>query len=98
MPLLPVGHRLAYAMLQKVHDAEDAVQEAALKVWRDADRFRGGSELRPWFLTIVANESRQRRRNRWRAVCKVAVLHAVATPGEQVGAYAGERRSELRRL
>ncbi len=98
MPLLPVGHRLAYAMLQNAHDAEDAVQEAAFKAWRAADRFRGGSELRPWFLTIVANECRQRRRNRWWSVSKVADLPEIVTPGPEVDSDGAELRSALRRL
>jgi RNA polymerase sigma-70 factor, ECF subfamily len=102
MPLLPVGHRLAYAMLQNAHDAEDAVQEAAFKAWRAADRFRGGSEVRPWFLTIVANECRQRRRNRWWSVSKMAELPEIVTPGPEADADAdadaAELRSALRRL
>jgi RNA polymerase sigma-70 factor (ECF subfamily) len=92
MPLLPVGHRLAYAMLHNAHDAEDAVQEAAFKAWRAADRFRGGSELRPWFLTIVANECRQRRRNRWWSVSKMADLPEIPTPGPEVDADGAELR------
>ena len=98
MPLLPVGHRLAYAMLQNAHDAEDAVQEAAFKAWRAADRFRGGSELRPWFLTIVANECRQRRRNRWWSVSKMADLPEIVSPGPESDADAAELRQALRRL
>jgi RNA polymerase sigma-70 factor (ECF subfamily) len=52
-------------MLKDRSAAEDAVQEAALKSWRKIDRFRYGSELRPWFLAIVANECRTARRSRW---------------------------------
>jgi RNA polymerase sigma-70 factor (ECF subfamily) len=98
MPLLPPAHRLAYAMLQNAQDAEDAVQEAAFKAWRGMDRFRGGSELRPWFLTIVANECRQRRRNRWWSVSKMADLPEIESPGPEAGAEAAELRSALRRL
>ena len=98
MPLLPAGHRLAFAMLQNAHDAEDAVQEAAFKAWRALDRFRGGSEIRPWFLTIVANECRQRRRNRWWSVSKMADLPEIASPGPEADSDAAELRSALRRL
>jgi RNA polymerase sigma-70 factor (ECF subfamily) len=52
-------------MLNDRSAAEDAVQEAALKSWRKLDRFRYGADLRPWFLTIVANECRSARRSRW---------------------------------
>jgi len=43
-------------------DAEDAVQEAMVKAYRHLGRFRPGSPFRPWFLAIVANEARNRRR------------------------------------
>ena len=52
-------------MLNDRTAAEDAVQEAAVKAWRARDRFRPDAELRPWFLTIVANECRSARRARW---------------------------------
>jgi RNA polymerase sigma factor (sigma-70 family) len=70
-PLVPGAQRLAYGMLQNPHDAEDAVQEATFKAWRAYARFRDGGDLRAWFLTIVANECRQRRRNRWWSVVKL---------------------------
>lgn len=71
-PLLPLAHRLAYGMLRSSSEAEDAVQEAALKAWRALGRLRAGSELRPWFLKIVANQCREQRRNRWSSVLRQA--------------------------
>ncbi|HKC18414.1 MAG TPA: sigma-70 family RNA polymerase sigma factor, partial [Candidatus Dormibacteraeota bacterium] len=70
-PLIPGAQRLAYGMLQNPHDAEDAVQEATFKAWRAFSRFREGGDVRAWFLTIVANECRQRRRSRWWSVLKL---------------------------
>jgi RNA polymerase sigma factor, sigma-70 family len=64
-PVLDPAFRLAMTMLKDRSAAEDAVQEAALKSWRKLDRFRYGSDLRPWFLAIVANECRTARRSRW---------------------------------
>jgi RNA polymerase sigma-70 factor (ECF subfamily) len=64
-PVLDPAFRLAMTMLKDRAAAEDAVQEAALKSWRKLDRFRYGSDLRPWFLAIVANECRTARRSRW---------------------------------
>jgi RNA polymerase sigma-70 factor (ECF subfamily) len=78
-PLLPSGQRLAYGLLQNAHDAEDALQDATVNAWRARARLREGAELRPWFLTIVANECRQRLRSRWWSVAKVAELVAVRT-------------------
>jgi RNA polymerase sigma-70 factor (ECF subfamily) len=71
-PLVPAAQRLAYGMLQNAHDSEDAVQEATFKAWRAFPRLREGSNLRAWFLTIVANECRMRRRNRWWSILKLA--------------------------
>jgi RNA polymerase sigma-70 factor, ECF subfamily len=98
LPLVPAGHRLAYAMLQNAHDAEDAVQEATVKAWRAVDRLREGSPLRPWFLTIVANECRQRRRNRWWSVTKVADVSQIVSPELEADENIAELRSALRRL
>lgn len=69
-PLLAAGQRLAFGMLQDAHEAEDALQDATLKCWRFRSRVREGADLRPWFLTIVANECRHRLRSRWWSVRK----------------------------
>jgi RNA polymerase sigma-70 factor (ECF subfamily) len=69
-PHLPGAYRMAYAMLQSAHEAEDAVQEAVLRAWGARGRLRADSNPRPWFLTIVANQCRQLRRNRWWSVLK----------------------------
>jgi RNA polymerase sigma-70 factor (ECF subfamily) len=58
--------RVAY--LISGDEAEDAVQEAALKAWRALRRFRPGAPFRPWLLRIVANEARNRRRSAGRRV------------------------------
>jgi RNA polymerase sigma-70 factor (ECF subfamily) len=70
-PLLEPGYRLAGGMLQDHQAAQDAVQEAAFKAWRKLRQLRDGSEMRPWFLGIVANECRSVRRSRWSSVVKV---------------------------
>src|SRR6202165_5320397 len=70
-PLLEPAYRLAAGMLQDRQLAEDAVQEAAVKAWRKLDQLREGTEMRPWFLGIVANECRTTRRGRWWGVLKI---------------------------
>ena len=60
------AHRLATAMLHDPVAAQDVVQEASIKAWRKIDRLREGTEMRPWFLGIVANECRTALRSRWR--------------------------------
>jgi RNA polymerase sigma-70 factor, ECF subfamily len=65
-PLLEPSFRLACGILLDRAAAEDAVQEATLKAWRALPRLRPGTRsIRPWFLTIVANQCRSMRRSRW---------------------------------
>src|SRR6266542_4802753 len=72
-PLLDPAYRLAAVMLADRTAAEDAVQEAAVKAWRKLRQLRGdATSLRPWFLSIVANECRMARRTRWWSVLKFA--------------------------
>ena len=71
-PLLPLAHRLAIGLLRSRSDAEDAVQSALLNAWRHFGQFRRDSDLKPWLLTIVANECRRQRRNPWWSVIKGA--------------------------
>src|SRR5207245_2084109 len=78
-PLLDPAYRLAAVMLADRSAAEDAVQEGAIKAWRKVRQLRGDiSSLRPWFLSIVANECRMARRTRWWSVIKLADVTAPA--------------------
>lgn len=67
-PLVGKAFRLAYGMLHDTHAAEDAVQEAAIRAWRKLDHLRPGTDMRPWFLGIVANQCRTIARGRWWSV------------------------------
>ncbi len=69
-PVLPLAHRLAVGLLRSPSDADDAVQSALLKAWRHFGQFRPGSDVKPWLLTIVANECRRQRRSPWWSVIK----------------------------
>jgi RNA polymerase sigma-70 factor (ECF subfamily) len=71
-PLFVPAYRLAYGMLRSREEAEDAVQEAALQAWRHRQTFRAGSDARPWFFAIVANQCRSVRRNRWASLIRQA--------------------------
>ena len=83
-PLLDPAYRLAAVMLADRGAAEDAVQEASIKAWRKIRQLRGDTaSLRPWFLSIVANECRMSRRTRWWSVIRLAdVREAESQPGE----------------
>lgn len=47
---------LLFSLLRNEADAEDAAQEAVLKVYRNLHLFRGESQFRTWVLSIARNE------------------------------------------
>ena len=95
-----VALRVGYTIVGD--EAEDVVQEAFVKVARSIDRFRPDAPFRPWLLTIVANEARNRRRSASRRDAlelrvvnrDVTGTRAVAATSEEV-AMANERRRWL---
>ncbi|PKW15314.1 RNA polymerase sigma factor [Saccharopolyspora spinosa] len=48
-------YRVAYRILGDSAEAEDAVQEAWVSVWRSLDRFRGESAPTTWLYRVVTN-------------------------------------------
>jgi RNA polymerase sigma factor (sigma-70 family) len=58
-----IAFRTAYVIARDASDAEDAAQDGFVKAWRALGRFRKGAPFRPWLLSIVANEARNRRRS-----------------------------------
>jgi RNA polymerase sigma-70 factor (ECF subfamily) len=73
-PLVGPAYRLAFSMVRDPSTAEDVVQDAAIRAWRQLGQLRAESALRPWFLRIVANECRRHRKSRWTSVLKMANL------------------------
>lgn len=63
--MLPGLYRLAQSILRHTADAQDAVQQAAVKAWQARDRVRSGNE-RAYFTRIVINECRNIQRQRMR--------------------------------
>jgi RNA polymerase sigma-70 factor (ECF subfamily) len=98
-PVLPAAYRLAVAMLRSKTDAEDAVQEATFKAWRNFGQFRAGADMKRWLLAIVANECRRQRRSRWWSVVRSpANLESRERDEPERSAQAAELRRAVYRL
>jgi RNA polymerase sigma-70 factor (ECF subfamily) len=78
-PHLEAGYRTALAILRNPHEAEDAVQDAAFKAWRQIRQLNEAASARAWFLAIVANQCRSARRTRWWSVLRLPHVE----PGER---------------
>jgi RNA polymerase sigma-70 factor (ECF subfamily) len=74
-PLIEPGFKLAAVMLRDREEARDAVQEACVLAWRRLSQLRGEAQLRSWFLTIVANQCRSKRRTRWWSELRLPLIH-----------------------
>jgi len=55
--------RLAYLFLGDADEAEDVAQESFVRAYLALDRFDTSRSLRPWLLSIAANQARNRRRS-----------------------------------
>jgi RNA polymerase sigma factor (sigma-70 family) len=91
--------RLASAVCGSAGDAEDAAQEAFVKMFYALDTFRPDAALRPWLLRIVANEAKnQHRSGRRRAalVTRSVGLRVAPVPSpEEVVVAEGEADAVL---
>jgi RNA polymerase sigma-70 factor (ECF subfamily) len=93
-----LAFRTAFVIAGDAADAEEAAQDAFVKAHRALGRFRSGEPFRPWLLTIVANEARNRRRTRGRRAA--LALRAAAEPeataeDPEEATLATERRERL---
>jgi len=70
-PHLEAGYRTALAILRNPDEANDAVQDAAFKAWRNLRQLHDAARARSWFLAIVANQCRTIRRGRWWSVLRL---------------------------
>ena len=97
-PLVDQGFRLAFGMLHDREAAEDAVQEATVRSWRKLSNLRPGTEMRPWFLAIVANQCRTVARGRWWSVIRLEETRAAGGGFEDRIVRGADLRSALRKL
>ena len=59
---LPAALRFALRLTRDEHAAEDVVQESLCRVLRQWRAYRGEASFKTWFLQIVVNVDRDRRR------------------------------------
>ncbi|HEV8639123.1 MAG TPA: RNA polymerase sigma factor [Chloroflexota bacterium] len=102
-----IAFRTAYLIAGDAAEAEDAAQAGFVKAFYALGRFRDGAPLRPWLLTIVANEARNRRKASSRRADLAHALSAAAeassvgpasggaAPSPEAAALAAERRDTL---
>ena len=84
LPHLDAAHRLARWLMRHEDDAEDVVQEAALRAFRYFQTFAGGNG-RAWFLRIVRNTCCGR---------QVASCIALTDPFDEEQHSGGQRASD----
>ena len=103
----PMLYRISRSILKDDAEAEDAVQDAYFRAYREIGAFRGDAKLSTWLARIVINESLARLRQRKRTPA-IVTIEADAGRNGAVDAAAveddGDRpesealRSEMRRL
>ena len=98
VPLIDPAFRLACAILMDRGEAEDAVQEAAIRAWKSLHGLRDQRDFRPWFMAIVANHCRSQYRRRWRSVLKLATISGERTDSADRSDDAADVRCALVRL
>jgi RNA polymerase sigma-70 factor (ECF subfamily) len=84
-PLIEPAFKLAVVFLRDPAEAEDAVQEACFKAWKNLRQLRPEASIRPWFLSIVANQARGMRRAWWWSVIRMGSMpEAGHSPGDRL--------------
>jgi len=81
-------YRVAYAVLHHPEEAEDAVQETFIRVWRHARKLAGILNQRAWLARIAWRVACDRRRRR----CEVFVPGEIELPDLPAGGAGAEAR------
>jgi RNA polymerase sigma-70 factor (ECF subfamily) len=97
-PWIEPGYRLAVAMLRDPDEAQDAVQESAVKAWRSLNNLRDSDQARAWFFTIVANQCRSTMRRRWWSVLRFASRNTIASGPEEIAVQSMDIDKAMRSL
>lgn len=89
--------RVCLGMLGNTHDAEDATQDAFIRVFRFLHHW-DGRPLKPWILTIAANVCRNQRASSRLAVALPTELQDRPQPAQPAVALEGAIREGLQSL
>jgi RNA polymerase sigma-70 factor (ECF subfamily) len=93
---LPAITGLARRMLRDDAEAEDAAQEAFLRLWRMASSLEiGASGVRPWLRRVVSNLCIDRIRGSARQTVTDEVPEQIEEPGQLAGIEAAELRTRV---
>ncbi len=90
------AHRAAF-LLGAGEEADDVVQEAFVKAFRNLSRFRVGEPFGPWLLRIVSNETKNLARSRRRRAALTLRLSAAEPGGSEPDGPADEVLAAERR-
>ena len=100
------AYRLAWSLLRNAEDARDVSQDAFIRVWEAAGRFRGDARFSTWFYRILVNRCLDhKRRGRWwtRLVARdddpdadVSVVERQPAPGPDAGDQVSEAQTMAR--
>lgn len=98
--LWPMVRRLTERMMQGAPEAEDAAQEAILKLFARASDFEPGRSVQAWLLTITAYECKTLLKKRWRRREDAApgVLRSPAGPSPEDEVIARELEAAAREV
>jgi RNA polymerase sigma-70 factor, ECF subfamily len=89
-------YRIARLILRDFDSAEDAVQEALVRCWRDLPRLREPDRFDAWLNRILLNAITDEARNRRRLRASLTVLRTEAVQPDSTGVIAD--RDELARV
>jgi RNA polymerase sigma-70 factor, ECF subfamily len=96
-PLRRPLHLHCYRMLGSVHDADDALQEAMLRAWRNIGRFEPRAELSSWLYRIATNVCLRMIEQRGRQAAAVDT-HLQPYPDVLLETETPERETERREM
>jgi RNA polymerase sigma-70 factor (ECF subfamily) len=89
-------YRIARLILRDFDSAEDAVQEALVRCWRDLPGLRDPDRFDAWMNRLLLNSVTDEARSRRRYAANVTVLHLEPAQSDGTGALAD--RDELARV